>query len=207
MTEWEQHYQRGDTPWDKGSASPALAEMLERDGLSGWGAGPVVVPGCGTGHDVRALAGAGGLEVVGVDVAPSAVRVAEGYARVGREGYVHGDFLAAEWPPTGLGATAIWEHTCFCAIGRERRGDYARAAARTLVAGGRLIGVFFLRPWDPGEDPEQGPPFGATREEIIETFEPWFELVDEWQPQAAYAGREGREWCAIFERAGAENVC
>jgi SAM-dependent methyltransferase len=207
MTDWEQRYQSGDTPWEKGSASPALLEMLARDGLADWGAGPVVVPGCGTGHDVRALAGACGLEVIGVDLAPSAVRAAEGWPRVGRERYAQGDFLAVEWPPEGLEATAIWEHTCFCAIGRDRRGDYARAAARTLAPGGRLIGVFFLTPWDPGEDPQQGPPFAATREEIIATFEPWFKLVNEWRPQMAYAGREGREWCAIFERAGGGNVC
>ncbi len=207
MTDWEQHYQSGQTPWDKGAAAPALVELLGRGGLSTWGVGPVVVPGCGTGHDVRALASGSGLEVMGVDLAPSAVRVAEGFPRVGLEHYRAGDFLAAEWPPEGLKATALWEHTCFCAIGRERRVDYARSAARTLAAGGRLIGVFFLTPWDPGEDVGQGPPFGATREEIIETFQPCFLLVDEWCPQVAYAGREGQEWCAIFERAGGPDVC
>lgn len=210
MTNWEHHYQTGDTPWDKGAAAPALVGLLEmpqRGRLSCWGQGPVVVPGCGLGHDVRALARAGVLEIIGLDVSATAVRAAQGFAPVGAERYVHRDFLAAEWPPEGLEATAIWEHTCFCAIGRDQRADYVRAAWRTLAAGGRLIGVFFLTPWDAGEDMQQGPPFGATREEVIEVFAPWFNLVDEWQPEAAYAGREGREWCAIFERAAAGNVC
>ena len=53
--DWNRRYIEGDTPWDKGDAHPALGVALAQSSLSG----RVLVPGCGTGHDVRALAAQG----------------------------------------------------------------------------------------------------------------------------------------------------
>ena len=52
MKDWDKAYQEGETPWDKGYASPAIAEWLQKNSLEGG----VLVPGCGLGHDVRLLA-------------------------------------------------------------------------------------------------------------------------------------------------------
>jgi hypothetical protein len=71
--------------------------------------------------------------------------------------------------------------------------------AEILPVGGHLVGVFYLTPWDEGET-AQGPPFGASREEIVAHFAPWFELKKGWLPERAYPGREGREWLAVLER-------
>lgn len=203
MTDWEQRYQAGDTPWEKGMPAPPLLELLELRPLEIWKGGPVLVPGCGTGHDVRALA-ARGLQVTGVDLAESAVRLARGHGPVGNEVYEKGDFLSPEWA-AGRSFGAIWEHTCFCAIDPERRADYARAAAAVLKDGGLLAGVFFLTPYDPGE-PQDGPPYGATVEEIDCHFSPWFLRIDAWTPGRAYPGREGREWLALYRRNPHEQV-
>ena len=64
-TDWEQRYQTGDTPWDKGAPHPALVDFLKTEPLHG----KILVPGCGLGYDVRAIATKDN-EVVGVDVAP-----------------------------------------------------------------------------------------------------------------------------------------
>src|SRR6185436_13449846 len=70
---WEERYQTGDMPWEKGEASPGLVDFLaNQPGLT---RGTVCVPGCGTGHDARAWAAAG-FEVHGFDIAPSAIRLA-----------------------------------------------------------------------------------------------------------------------------------
>ena len=69
--DWEQLYREGETPWEKGAAHPALIRWLNENPLSG----RVLVPGCGFGYDVRALA-ATGAEVVGLDIAPSAITTA-----------------------------------------------------------------------------------------------------------------------------------
>jgi hypothetical protein len=71
--------------------------------------------------------------------------------------------------------------------------------AAILAPGGHLVGLFFLTPWDPGEE-AKGPPFEAGREEIEALFAPWFELRRERVPGRAYPGREGREWLAVLRR-------
>ncbi|MCU0782271.1 MAG: TPMT family class I SAM-dependent methyltransferase [Akkermansiaceae bacterium] len=194
---WEKCYQDGETPWDRGGEAPPLLEILARLGTAPWGGGPVLVPGCGIGHDVRALAAAG-LAVVGLDVAPTAVAMARQYPAAGSEGYECGDFLKPSWL-AGRGFSAIWEHTCFCAIDPAQRPAYARAAAAVLAPGRHLFGVFYLRPHRPGE-PDDGPPFGVTVEGLDAVFGHWFERLDGWVPRRAYPGRKGREWLAVYRR-------
>ena len=114
MTDWDERYRTGDTPWEKGEPAPPLLEFLERRGVECFGGGPVLVPGCGLGHDVRALA-ASGVEAVGLDLSALAVERAQGHPRVGGETFETGDFLDPAWHE-GRRFTAIWEHTCFCAM-------------------------------------------------------------------------------------------
>ena len=196
MRNWDKCYQSGETPWDYGSAAPPLLELLERHDLALWGGGPVLVPGCGFGHDVRALAGLG-LPVLGLDIAETAVTLARGIPATGGELYECGDFLDPAWR-VGRAFTAVWEHTCFCAINPALRTRYAEAAAGLLGPGQVLVGVFYLTPeLDPDES---GPPFQVSIEELDAIFGPWFERIGGWVPQRAYASREGREWVGIFRR-------
>lgn len=195
MTDWEHRYRTGDTPWDKGQASPALLELLEQ--FDDWGAGPLLVPGCGLGHDVRVLA-ALGLPTVGLDLSPSAVALARKFPAPEHASFEVGDFLDPVWR-AGREFSAVWEHTCFCAIDPGARARYAEAVAGCLREGGLLVGVFFLTPYDPGED-ELGPPFGVTVAELDACFSPWFERVAGWVPQAAFPGRETREWIGLYRK-------
>lgn len=197
MTDWNSRYESGDTPWEKGHAAPPLLEILEKIGTEIWGGGTILVPGCGSGHDVRALAAAG-LCPLGVDLAPLAIAAAGSHPKAGREAYELADFLDPEWR-TGNTFSAIWEHTCFCAIHPSRRDDYAKACADLIAPGGCLIGVFYLTPQSPGEENE-GPPFNSTITEIESRFTKWFEREHGWVPEITYPGREGQEWLAVFRR-------
>ncbi len=197
MTDWDMRYQAGDTPWEKGQAAPPLVELLGKLEPTAWGAGPILVPGCGLGHDVRALTLLG-LPVLGVDLSPTALARAGEFPTTGQETYELGNFLDPAWR-AGREFSALWEHTCFCAIDPSDRGRYAAAAADCLRDGGLLAGVFFLNPFDPGEV-ATGPPFGVTVAEIEEWFAPWFVRLDGWVPAMAYPGREGREWLGLFRK-------
>lgn len=197
MTDWNQRYELGDTPWEKGRAAPPLLELLEKTDPSIWGEGPVLVPGCGIGHDVRVI-GALGPRTLGLDLAPLALEKAKEYPSIGKESYELGDFLDPDWRK-GKTFTAIWEHTCYCAIHPSRRNDYASACKDLIPPGGHLIGVFFLTPNDPGEE-DEGPPFNASIEELDARFTPEFERIDSWVPNRCYPGREGKEWVAIYRR-------
>lgn len=186
MTDWESHYQAKDTPWDKGGPSPGLVDFLAEHPV----AGRVLVPGCGFGFDVRALA-ATGAEVIGVDIAPSAVESASQLPRAGTERYELADLFAL--PPHLRGNFDwVWEHTCFCAIDPAQRPAYVEGVASALPPGGQFLAIFYL---DPGNDhPDEGPPFETSLAELDRLFLPRFELVREWLPTRAYPNREGREW-------------
>jgi SAM-dependent methyltransferase len=191
--DWENAYQQKETPWDKGEPSPGLVDLLALTPM----AGRVLVPGCGLGHDVRAISALPGTEVIGVDVAPTAVELARGFTVVGRERYALVDLFGL--PASYRGAFDwVWEHTCFCAIPKGRREEYVAAVRASLLEGGRLAAIFYLDPgWD---DPEQGPPFGVSKAELDGFFlgAGRFALEQEWVPARAYAGREGRELIRVM---------
>jgi len=190
--DWESRYTAGDTPWDKGLAHPALVEWLHAHPLSG----KVLVPGSGTGHDVRAIAANPDAQVVAMDIAPSAIERASAYKPVGREIYVLGDFLAGDAAALGP-FDALFEHTCFCAIPPSRRGDYVRAAAAALRPGGIFLGVFFGNPENPDPD---SPPFRSPADEVERLFAPAFEIAESRDEIPTYPERVGREFLRVFRR-------
>ena len=184
MTDWEAQYQAGDTPWDHGEAAPPLHELLETRPAEIWGSGAVLVPGCGRGHDAALLARAG-HRVIGIDLSARALEEARRlYGDLAGLDFVVGDFLSGTLE-VGEPVSAIWEHTCFCAIPLESRGAYAAAAARLLPAGGRLNGVFFLDP-----KVEEGPPFGVERDELEPIFRESFDFRWEARPTRVFSSRE-----------------
>jgi SAM-dependent methyltransferase len=189
--DWEQQYRDGNTPWDKGEASPGLVEFLERTPLNG----EILVPGCGSGRDVRAIAARGNNSVVGLDLAPTAITLAQAQPPVGNERYQLGDLFQS---PVSWQNRFDWvvEHTCFCALDPHLRPQYVEAVARTLKPGGYLLAVFFLNPDIEGE----GPPFGIAIPELDRLFASDFVLVQDWTPQRSYPRRVGRERMRLLQR-------
>ena len=180
---WESHYQSGDMHWDKGAPSPGLVDFLAvHPELP---RGSVCVPGCGTGHDVRAWAQAG-FNALGCDIAPSAIRLAREKTKATglAAEFQLADFLRDDplvqfdW---------IFEHTLFCAIKPGERDDYIRAALRWLKPGGDYLAVNYMI-----VEADEGPPFPVTREELWRRFSPHFELAADWVPRS-YPNRTGRE--------------
>ena len=188
--EWQRRYEQEDTPWDKGAPSPALADFLRERGVTG----RVLVPGCGRGHDARALAAQAEADVVGLDLSPTAVAQANKLGVTANLSFVSGDFF--QLPPE-LAGSFDWvvEHTCFCAIDPRLRQDYVKAAANALRDGGKFFGIFYM---NPGSD--SAPPFPSTREELSTLFDPRFTLLEEWVPQNSFPGREQRELVRLLQK-------
>lgn len=192
---WEARYQAADMPWEKGAASPGLVDFLA--------AHPelprekVCVPGCGTGHDVRAFAAAG-FETFGFDIAPSGILLAEQKTKAaGLDAkFQLADFLRDE-PPQKF--DWLFEHTLFCAIQPGERDEYVRAVLRWLKPGGNYLAVNYLIP------DTDGPPFGTTREEILRRFSPHFDLLAEWVPRS-YPNRANLERMFFWRRKTAANA-
>lgn len=197
MTDWEQQYRIGDTPWDKGAPAPPLLEWIEK--ATRPLGGKILVPGCGLGHDVRALAAAfPQAEVLGLDLAPSAIAAAKEIPFAGKVEFVLGDLFTLPREMPGA-FDAIFEHTCFCAIDPAKRADCAAAVGALLKPRGHVLALFYLNPHDPGED-RTGPPHASALEEIDALFSPAFRLLEDSVPTRAYPGREGRERLRLYEK-------
>jgi len=192
--EWQRRYEQDDTPWDKGAPAPALTAFLHQKQI----AGRVLVPGCGRGHDVRALVTQPNTSVVGLDISTTAIAQAKELSSQSTPdmdvSFIVGDFFNL---PSKLKRSFDWlvEHTCFCAIAPHQRPDYVLAASSALRTGGRIFGIFYLNP-----DTEAGPPFAVSREELSELFDPHFTSLEEWVPVDSFPGREGRELVRVLQK-------
>jgi len=152
---WEQRFAATDTPWDRGAPNPQLATWLVSGELAPC---RILVPGCGSGHEVGVLARAG-FEGTGLDYAPGALaRAGERLSEAQVEAtLVEADVLA--WEPSAP-FDAIYEQTCLCALHPDQWRDYADQLARWLKPGGGLFALF-MRALRPGaaEGLIEGPPY------------------------------------------------
>jgi SAM-dependent methyltransferase len=186
---WENRYQTKEMPWEKGAPSPGLVDFLAAH--PELPPATVCVPGCGTGHDVRAWAAAG-FSAWGVDIAPSAIELSK--SRTKEAGltaqFLQTDFLRAP-PPSRF--DWLFEHTLFCAIEPDERDQYVHAVLRWLKPGGQYLAVNYFIP------DRDGPPFGTDQAEIWRRFSPHLELVAEWTPRS-YPNRVGLERMSWWRR-------
>lgn len=162
---WQARYDERQTGWDRGAASPTLGRWLAAGDLQPC---RILVPGCGRGHEVVALAEAG-FDVTGVDFAPAAVEAVRARLRSER--------LVAEILQSDLFAyrpaqpfEAIYEQTCLCALPPPRWSDYEQRLAAWLVPGGRLFAAFMQT------DAADGPPFACRPDAMRELF-----AADRWE--------------------------
>ena len=153
---WQQRFERQQTPWDRGGASPQLARWWA-DGTLAAGQ-RVAVPGCGSGHDVLALA-RGGCAITAIDYADAAVTLTrERLAAAGAAAAVEqADVLA--WQPAAP-LDAVFEQTCWCALHPDQWAAYAQQLQGWLRPGGRLLllAMQCLRP-GAAEGRIEGPPY------------------------------------------------
>ena len=152
---WQQHFEAGTIPWDRGGPSPQLVAWLGHAVRAGE---TVLVPGCGSGWDVAELANAG-ARVTGIDYAPAAVAKAEALLRERAlvATIVEADVL--EWAPSSP-VDAVYEQTCLCALHPDHWKRYGDQLHAWLKPGGRLLAMFMQKP-RPGaaEGFVEGPPY------------------------------------------------
>ena len=180
---WEGRWRSGETPWDHGRFAPPFAEFVEREGAP---RGKLLIPGPGSGHDVRYFAQLG-AQVVGLDIAPSSLEVARQRNPHPDAEYCLGNILDPEEKWQGRFDWVI-EHTCLCALDPDSWPAYARAIPRLLKPGGHYLAIFYRNPHD-----TVGPPHGIDEATIERLFSPHFTLLRSWVPKSSYSSRSGRE--------------
>lgn len=196
---WESAWAEGRTGWDAGAPAPALVRLLETGSLP---PGRALVPGCGSGYDVFALARAG-YDAHGLDIAPTAARRFE-QARGGLPGaQIHTDDFFT--PAQDLGRfDVLWDYTFLCAIPPGLRPAWAARHAALLANGGVLATLLFPVVQDdptPTTDEDPGPPYRLHPGWVTELLgEHGLERVSLETVEKSHPGRQGLEHLALWRR-------
>ena len=161
---WEQRFRENFTPWDAGRVPSDLERFLRTEPRL-----RVLIPGCGSGYEVRAFAEAG-HEVLAVDFTPAAVERARELLGPLSERVRLADFFEID-----LGRTydLVYERAFLCSLPRPLRPRYTERVAELLAARGRIAGFFFF------EDGERGPPFGLKSGELERLLSDRFEETED----------------------------
>jgi SAM-dependent methyltransferase len=183
---WEGRYQDGTDRWDLGQPAPPFVSLLQSPQAPA--PGRIAVLGSGREHDALLFA-QHGFEVVGFDFAPSAIVAARAAAQ---ERGLSAQFLQRDMFELDAEFAHqfdyVLEHTCFCAILPEQRGDYVRLVQNLLRPAGELIGLFWTH------DRAGGPPFGVSVTELYQQFQPEFEVVLLERATNSVEGRRNEEY-------------
>ncbi|KAK9997709.1 hypothetical protein SO802_022395 [Lithocarpus litseifolius] len=194
---WEKSWEQGVTPWDLGQPTPILVHLHQTGALP---KGRALVPGCGSGYDVAAIA-CPERYVVGLDISDIAIKKAvELSSPLPNASYFN--FLKADfftWSPSEL-FDLIFDYTFFCAIEPDMRLAWAQRIRDILKPGGELITLMF-----PISDHVGGPPFKVSISDYEEVLLPMgFRAVSIVDNELAIGPRKGREKLGRWKRSLAQ---
>ncbi|MCO5599633.1 hypothetical protein L7F22_053739 [Adiantum nelumboides] len=189
---WDQCWVEDVTPWDLGKVTPIVADLVEKHDLP---VGRALVPGCGSGYDVVALA-SHARHVIGLDISSTAVERAQkiwGGTKSSSFQFVCGDFF--NYMP-GAPFNFILDYTFFCALEPSLRPLWGSKMAELLASEGELITIMF-----PMDTFEGGPPYAVSMDVYEKVLHPQGLKCTFFQENALAVGkRKGREFLGRWRR-------
>ena len=161
---WDTRFRGGVTPWDAGGVPAQLSAWV----ASRQSPMKILVPGCGSGHEVRLFA-RHGHDVLAIDFSDAAIEAAGKELRELSSLLKKADFFDFDGGPFDL----VYERAFLCALPRRLWPQWARRVAELVRPGGELAGFFYL------DDNERGPPFGIAPHALRAALQGDFELTEE----------------------------
>jgi SAM-dependent methyltransferase len=160
---WDTRYRGGVTPWDAAGVPPQLLEWLKT-------AVPrkVLIPGCGTGYEVRAFAQYG-HDVTAIEFSDAAIEAARRELGALADRLKKADFFSFATASFDL----VYERAFLCALPRRVWTQWAARVADLVRPGGELAGFFYF------DDNARGPPFGISAARLAELLSSAFELTED----------------------------
>ncbi|KAK8512121.1 hypothetical protein V6N13_097201 [Hibiscus sabdariffa] len=191
---WEESWKQGVTPWDLGRPTPVVLHLRDTGSLP---MGRALVPGCGTGYDVVAMA-CPGRYAVGLDISEEGIKKAKQMSSSSPNAdyftFLKEDFFS--WRPTDL-FDLVFDYTFFCAIEPDMRSAWAQQIQNLLKPDGELITLMF-----PMDDHAGGPPYKVAVEDYEEVLHPMgFKAISIVDNELAIEARKGREKLGRWKRA------
>ncbi|CAN1253558.1 Probable thiol methyltransferase 2 [Linum perenne] len=161
---WEKCWEQGLIPWDLGRTTPVILHLHQAGTLP---KGRALVPGCGTGYDVVAMA-CPERYVVGLEISDKAIEKANqlfsSLPNSNHFTFVKADFF--NWNPSEK-FDLIFDYTFFCAIEPKMRPEWAQRISDLLSPDGELITLIF-----PISDHVGGPPYKVSVSDYEELLHP-----------------------------------
>ena len=157
---WDASYLDGPAPWDVGRPQPAVLRLAGEGAF----AGVVLDAGCGTGENALHVASLG-LQVLGVDVAETALSIAREKA-AGRG--IDADFVVADalhLDRLGRVFETVLDCGLFHTFDSDERRDYVAGLASVTSCGGHLYVLCFSN-----VGPDTGGPHPISQEELRAAF-------------------------------------
>jgi len=183
---WQKRFLENFTPWDAGRVPTALEQFLRTEPRGQ----RALIPGCGSGYEVRAFAEAG-FDVLAVDFAEAAIERAQRILGPLSDRVRLADFFESDFEmPFDL----VYERAFLCALPRRLWPRYAPRVAELLRPGGRLTGFFFF------DDTERGPPFGLKSGELETLLEREFDRTADASVSDSIPIFDGKERWQIWTR-------
>ncbi|KAI9001217.1 thiol methyltransferase 1 [Trametes punicea] len=193
---WDEAWKVQVTPWDAGTVQPALKELVESKAVDLPTSGRALVPGCGRGYDAIYIAASLGLETIGTDISPTAIKAAQEYKdTVGGPDNVWfevSDFFAMDEATFDL----VYDYTFFVAIPPSMRPAWAKQMSKLVKPGGFLITLVFpILPYT-----DVGPPFYVRPEHYEEVLDSGWEKVLDKVPENTLESHVGKERMLVWKR-------
>lgn len=186
---WEERYAGENLGWDIGSVSPPLQayiDQLERKEAR------ILIPGAGYGYEAIYMYESGFKDITVVDIAAKPLEAIQAKCPdFPKDRLVQKDFFELELKEFDL----VLEQTFFCALAPELRSSYVKKMHELLKDGGKLAGLFFDFPLT-----ENGPPFGGSKAEYLDLFQPMFRILTLSRAYNSIDPRQGNELFFIFEK-------
>ena len=183
---WDERFDGGFTPWDRGGVPEALRDFVARAGA------PLVtlIPGCGAAYELAFLSEQG-WDATAIDFSPAAVAKAKAGLGQWAGNLVQADFFQY-LPATQL--ALIYERAFLCALPRAMWPRVAARWADLLAPGGLLAGFFFF------DDAAKGPPFGIERAALDALLDPFFECIEDAAVSDSIPVFAGKERWMVWQR-------
>ncbi|KAL5578610.1 hypothetical protein UlMin_011052 [Ulmus minor] len=187
---WEECWQQGLTPWDLGRPTPTLLHLHQNGSLP---KGRALIPGCGTGYDVVAIADPQRY-VVGLDISDNAIhkaiKLSSSHPNASYFTFLKADFFT--WHPTDL-FDFVFDYTFFSAIEPEMRSQWAQKMRDILKPDGELMTLMFPMSEHKHEN-VGGPPYIVSVTDYEKELHPiGFKAISITDNELAVGPRKGRE--------------
>jgi SAM-dependent methyltransferase len=161
---WEMRWQKNETGWDIGYASPAITEYMQQYPTKN---AAILIPGCGNAYEAEFLIDQGFTNITLIDISPKAVdQLKKKFEGKNQVKVLCEDFFTHEGK-----YDLIIEQTFFCAIPPFRRAEYFQKSAALLNENGKITGLMFDKQFN-----QPFPPFGGCPYEYKPLLNPFFEV-------------------------------